>query len=141
VSTTQENQVGYCKPPKEHQFKKGICPNPKGRGKKKPSKLAEDVREVLSELTSYREGKNIKRAPRGAVMIKNLATRAMKGDIRAATMLLDLRQFCFERTDTGPIVLVVEGGLPANCTALGEERALQSAAAPLPVASLGRDSE
>jgi Family of unknown function (DUF5681) len=121
VSTTQENQVGYCKPPKEHQFKKGICPNPKGRGKKKPSKLAEDVREVLSELTSYREGKNIKRAPRGAVMIKNLATRAMKGDIRAATMLLDLRQFCFERTDTGPIILLVEGGLPGDYMPVDEE--------------------
>jgi len=141
VSTTQKNQVGYCKPPKEHQFKKGICPNPKGRGKKKPPMLAEDIREVLSEPTSYREGTNIKRGPRGAVTIRNLAARAMKGDIRAAAMLLDLRQFCFECTDTGPIVVVVEGGLPAEYTPLDEKRALQSASAPLVVPSLGRDSE
>lgn len=26
-------QVGYCAPPVEHQFKKGVCPNPKGRPK------------------------------------------------------------------------------------------------------------
>jgi hypothetical protein len=49
VSTTPENQVGYCKPPKEHQFKKGVCPNPGGRGKKKPLQLAEDFQRVLSE--------------------------------------------------------------------------------------------
>ncbi|HTN15454.1 MAG TPA: DUF5681 domain-containing protein [Sphingomonadaceae bacterium] len=26
-------RVGYCSPPVEHRFKKGICPNPKGRPK------------------------------------------------------------------------------------------------------------
>jgi hypothetical protein len=53
VSTTQKNQVGYCKPPKEHQFKPGVCPNPRGRGKKKPLQLADDFQRVLSELAVY----------------------------------------------------------------------------------------
>ena len=27
-------EVGYCRPPKHSQFKKGECPNPRGRGKR-----------------------------------------------------------------------------------------------------------
>jgi hypothetical protein len=26
--------VGYGRPPKHSQFKKGVCPNPRGRGKR-----------------------------------------------------------------------------------------------------------
>jgi hypothetical protein len=120
VSTTQKNQVGYCRPPKEHQFKPGVCPNPRGRGKKKPLQLADDFQRVLSELAVYRDGDRLKKAPRLDVAIKNLAVRAMRGDIRAATLLLDLRKFFVECTDTGPIVIRVSGGLPTI-----EERAEQ----------------
>jgi hypothetical protein len=114
VSTIQKNQVGYCRPPKEHQFKPGVCPNPRGRGKKKPLQLSDDFQRVLSEPADYRDGERVKRAPRVDVAIKNLAARAMRGDIRAATLLLDLRKFFVECTDTGPIVLLVSGGLPSS---------------------------
>jgi hypothetical protein len=120
VSTTQKNQIGYCRPPKEHQFKPGVCPNPRGRGKKKPLQLSDDFQRVLSEPAAYRDGARVKRAPRLDVTIKNLAARAMRGDIRAATLLLDLRKFFAECTDTDPIVFLVSGGLPS-----AEERAEQ----------------
>jgi Family of unknown function (DUF5681) len=31
-----DNKVGYCRPPKQHQFKKGQSGNPKGGSRKKP---------------------------------------------------------------------------------------------------------
>lgn len=33
-SKKQSSKVGYCNPPKEHQFKPGQSGNPKGRPKK-----------------------------------------------------------------------------------------------------------
>ena len=40
--------VGYGKPPKHAQFKKGVCPNPHGRGKRRDLKVAEILNKVLN---------------------------------------------------------------------------------------------
>ena len=43
-----DDKVGYCKPPKHTRFQKGICPNPKGRGKREADALASAVDDVLN---------------------------------------------------------------------------------------------
>ena len=32
-------EIGYGKPPREYQFKTGVCPNPAGRGGRKSGRL------------------------------------------------------------------------------------------------------
>jgi hypothetical protein len=43
-----EYDVGYGKPPVEHRFAKGVCPNPKGRPRKKAAASSNDTRAALS---------------------------------------------------------------------------------------------
>jgi hypothetical protein len=58
-----DQPVGYCSPPREHQWRAGHCPNPKGRPRKrenivkKPSmpneferRLIEDAKKVIGEI-------------------------------------------------------------------------------------------
>jgi hypothetical protein len=47
--------VGYAKPPKHAQFKKGVCPNPHGRGKRRDLKVAE-ILDRISRTWQTEEG-------------------------------------------------------------------------------------
>lgn len=67
-------------PPKEYQFKKGQSGNPKGRPKKAPG-LDQILADVLSEVKG---GKNT-----AEKIISRLALQAVKGNIRAAEVLLE----------------------------------------------------
>jgi hypothetical protein len=48
-------EVGYGRPPTHSRFKKGVCPNPKGRGKRAPTEMADAIHSVLSEEVEFRE--------------------------------------------------------------------------------------
>lgn len=47
-------QVGYRSPPVEHRFKKGVCPNPKGRPKGSRNKQKKVASHPFDERVSYR---------------------------------------------------------------------------------------
>jgi hypothetical protein len=82
-------KVGYRKPPKEHQFKKGVCANPKGRGKR-PSPAYECVIEdVMSAPVTFQEGGRVKRATRAEVLVRKHVSDALKGDADSAVRLLE----------------------------------------------------
>ena len=49
--------VGYGKPPKHSQFKKGICPNPAGRGKRRDLEVGEILDNVLNTNAEFRENR------------------------------------------------------------------------------------
>ena len=54
--------VGYKRPPKEHQFKKGQVANPKGRPKKDPGRLIEpSALKVIQELLEQYSSVKVKR--------------------------------------------------------------------------------
>lgn len=81
--------VGYGKPPKAHQFKKGRSGNPAGRpvGSKN---LKIDLMEELSELMRIREGGKHRRVTKQRALIKTMVARGLGGNDRAAAKVIDL---------------------------------------------------
>ncbi len=87
-----EFELGYGKPPKHTQFKKGRSGNPKGR-----AKGAQNVKTVLvkelSEKVVISENGEKKTVTKLEAVVKSLTARGAQGDPRAALQLLNI----FER--------------------------------------------
>ena len=90
-------EVGYGKPPKSGQFKKGQSGNPKGRPKgaknKAPASLKKMYDLVLKE--AYREVTvQDKEGPRSLSIfeaaLRSLGVKAAQGNVRASKLLIDL---------------------------------------------------
>ena len=105
-------EVGYGKPPKHSQFQKGVCPNPKGRGRDRDLKLDEIMNKVLHTRIEFRESGRAKKASRLELAIRRIAAAAANGDVPSAALLLKLRAHAKTHGDTGPIVIRITGGLP-----------------------------
>jgi hypothetical protein len=75
-------EVGYGKPPKERQFKKGISGNRKGRPKGSKN-LATLLNEIASELIPLTEGGKSKKVSRLEGVLRIQMNSALKGDPRA----------------------------------------------------------
>jgi hypothetical protein len=84
--------VGYCRPPKATQFKKGQSGNPHGR-QPGSRNFETDLQEELRETLILREpGKRPRRVTKQRALIKRLYVNAAKGDPRAMTLLFNLLQ-------------------------------------------------
>lgn len=87
---TNDYEVGYKKPPKHSQFKKGQSGNKKGRpkGSKNANTL---IHEIANEVITVRarNGKLIKKR-RIEIIVENLTTEAMKRDIKSTTLAINL---------------------------------------------------
>jgi hypothetical protein len=81
--------VGYRKPPKSTQFKKGKSGNPKGRlrGSRGVSAVLRDV--VRQKIPVTENGKT-RRVPALEVMLRRLANDAVRNDPRALKLILSL---------------------------------------------------
>lgn len=88
---SDEYQVGYGKPPKHSQFKKGRSGNPRGRPKGSKN-LATDVREVLALPVPISEGGKQSTVSTQMAMLMRLREQALKGDARAMDRFLTLAQ-------------------------------------------------
>jgi hypothetical protein len=82
-------KVGYGKPPKSGQFKRGKSGNPKGRPKGS-LKLANDLAAELSEQITVREDGKARRVSKQRALIKSLMAKALQGDVRATAAVLAL---------------------------------------------------
>src|SRR5262249_38820791 len=82
-------KIGYGKPPKQAQFKKGKSGNPRGRPKGSLN-LSTDLAAELSEQITLREGDRSRRVSKQRALIKSLLAKALQGDVRATTAVLAL---------------------------------------------------
>lgn len=83
------HRVGYGNPPKHTRFKKGQSGNKKGRPKAARDLKAQVLQE-LDEKIVVREGGLEKPITKQRALIKAMVTKGIKGDMRAATLLLNM---------------------------------------------------
>lgn len=101
----QDYEVGYAKPPKSGQFKKGQSGNPKGRPKGARGVKASLKRELESSMTVRERGREVKLS-KAEVLAKGLVGAALKGDTKARTEILRLDdEFFSENPASGPQVV------------------------------------
>ena len=81
--------VGYGKPPKHTRFKPGQSGNPNGRPKGTKN-LKTDLSEELGEKILVREGDRARHVSKQRAMVKALMARSLKGDTRAASLLISM---------------------------------------------------
>lgn len=93
-----EYEVGYKKPPKGSQFKKGRSGNPKGRpkGAKNTLSLAE---KIFNETISIRESGDEKEVTKIEGTLMRLIQKALEGDIKAADKVIKLSKEIDKRHD------------------------------------------
>jgi hypothetical protein len=84
------NAVGYKRPPKDRQFRRGQSGNPNGRPLGARN-FKTDLREELSESISIREGGRDISISKQRALIKRLVASAIEGDARSIATLMS---FC-----------------------------------------------
>lgn len=80
-----DDEVGYGKPPKKNQFKKGKSGNPKGRPKKKKSRT-----ELFDEVWHDDITVNGKKMTRVQAFVVSLVTDGIKGKASARNLLIGM---------------------------------------------------
>jgi Family of unknown function (DUF5681) len=105
-------EVGYGKPPRHFQFKKGVCPNPRGRPRRRDTEIGDVVRSFLSAEIQYREKGRTRQTSRLELAIKRCVAAALNGDVGSAAMLLKMRAQAIRVGDTGPLIIQISNALP-----------------------------
>ena len=89
MSANRDYKVGYKRPPKEHQFKKGVSVNPKGRPKNNAT-FAENVLAEMQEKIMVKESGKQKEITKKQALAKKLVAEALNGKNSAIKLLLPI---------------------------------------------------
>ena len=92
--------VGYGRPPKATQFKKGESGNPKGRPKGSRT-VGAVLQDILQQRIAVTENGKTRRLPALEVMLRRLANDAMRNEPIALKLMLSLFDRYGESPETG----------------------------------------
>jgi len=88
---SREYSVGYGKPPRHSQFKKGQSGNPRGRAKGTRN-LPSLIMSGLNELVTITENGKRRKITKLEAMTKQLANKGASGDPKATQLLIGMLQ-------------------------------------------------
>jgi hypothetical protein len=91
-------EVGYGKPPRDTQFKKGSSGNPKGRPRKALDFHRELLRESRASITLNENGSR-RRISKHVAVIKQMINKAIGGNIPALRIYLGHYQIATDKDD------------------------------------------
>ena len=94
-----EEEKGYGKPPKKHQFKKGVSGNPRGRPKGKKSFTALFKKLENEKITIQINGKTEKLTIEQAIL-KRVMIDSVAGKSSSARLYLDTKQTILAMPET-----------------------------------------
>lgn len=94
-------EIGYCRPPKEHQFKPGQSGNPKGRPRKPKDQLTIDDAEILRRLDAEEIRVNGKKMTRREAEIHRIVSLSIKNNPKARRLLNRLRKSAVKESRGG----------------------------------------
>jgi hypothetical protein len=90
-ATKRSYEVGFGKPPKTSQFKKGASGNPKGRPKRgEISDVAPLIEGIFAEPIKVREGEQIRTISNLEAMLHAQVRHALQGNPKAIRTVFDL---------------------------------------------------
>jgi hypothetical protein len=107
-------EVGYGKPPKHTQFKKGQCANPMGRGARKPLLEKAVFRKFLSDNVRYITRGSSKKASRLELLVRKQVAGALKGDVGSAMSLLKMHSRFSGAMGSDVTYITFTGGIRAR---------------------------
>jgi hypothetical protein len=84
-----EDETGYKRAPKDHQFKPGQSGNPRGRPKGARN-LRTDLTRMMKKHVSVRENGKQRRITRQEAMLLSLYDKALHGDVKAAVNIINM---------------------------------------------------
>ena len=83
----KKTDVGYGRPPMEHQFKRGQSGKPSGRPKD-ARPFTSDLRDELSEIVSITDGNKTLEVTKQRAIVKALVRKALTGEPRAIATIV-----------------------------------------------------
>ncbi|MFY9745473.1 MAG: DUF5681 domain-containing protein [Acidobacteriaceae bacterium] len=115
---TEDCEVGYQKPPKRSQFKKGVSGNPSGRPKKAQDLDSQVLREMNADLPINENGKRRVIKKREGV-VKQLVNKALSGKLSATRLLIPFYERALEKE--AELQRMFSGGLVLNTDLTNEQ--------------------
>lgn len=88
ASRDADYEVGYSRPPRQHQFKTGQSGNPRGRPKGVPSEI-DMLTALLNKKIPVQERGRIRQVPVLEVAYRRVIQNAMQGDLKAMNFLIN----------------------------------------------------
>lgn len=83
-------EVGYCRPPKQHQFRKGEPSPRRGKRGKGSRGLRTALQSAINERVAINENGKKKTLTKLEVTLKQVVNKAAGGDLKAAERVLEL---------------------------------------------------
>ena len=82
-----DGAVGYKRPPRDHQFRRGESGNPAGRPKRRPSFAGVLLAELAASMPGNQHGRT---GTKLEALVKNLVDLAIAGNGRAQNLLISV---------------------------------------------------